>query len=409
MKKRRRLILWSIALVAAAALIAVASRPRPVRVDMASVVRGTLSVTLDEEGETRVRDRFEISAPVAGRVLRIELEPGDPVLAGESVLASFLPASPVPLDPRQRAEAQAAAEAAEALVGQAEALHEQAVQERAFAESTLNRLRRLQEEGVTSEEQLEIAQLELDTRQEALEAAEFAVRDARGQLAVARARMQRFRFRPGDPATGNPEEIQIFSPVDGVVLKRLRESEAVVPPGEPLLEVGDPRELEVVTDYLSNDAVRMRAGQSALIDRWGGDRPLRGRVLRVEPSGFTKISALGVEEQRVNVVMELEEPYEARASLGDAYRVETRVVVWEAEEQVKVPIGALFRRGENWAVFVVEDTVASERAVEIGERNRQEAQVLGGLEVGDQVIVYPGDSVADGVRVAPAVATVASG
>ena len=409
MKKRRRLILWSIALVAAAALIAVASRPRPVRVDMASVVRGTLSVTLDEEGETRVRDRFEISAPVAGRVLRIELEPGDPVLAGESVLASFLPASPVPLDPRQRAEAQAAAEAAEALVGQAEALHEQAVQERAFAESTLNRLRRLQEEGVTSEEQLEIAQLELDTRQEALEAAEFAVRDARGRLAVARARMQRFRFRPGDPATGNPEEIQIFSPVDGVVLKRLRESEAVVPPGEPLLEVGDPRELEVVTDYLSNDAVRMRAGQSALIDRWGGDRPLHGRVLRVEPSGFTKISALGVEEQRVNVVMELEEPYEARASLGDAYRVETRVVVWEAEEQIKVPVGALFRRGENWAVFVVEDTVASERAVEIGERNRQEAQVLGGLEVGDQVIVYPGDSVADGVRVAPAVATVASG
>ena len=166
MKKRRRLILWGIALVAVAALIALASRPRPVPVDMASVVRGTLSVTLDEEGETRVRDRFEISAPVAGRVLRIELEPGDPVLAAESVLASFLPASPVPLDPRQRAEAQAAVEAAEAMVGQAEALHEQAVQERAFAESTLNRLRRLQQEGVTSEEQLEIAQLELDTRQE---------------------------------------------------------------------------------------------------------------------------------------------------------------------------------------------------------------------------------------------------
>ena len=201
-KKDGRLILWGIALVAVAALIALASRPRPVPVDMASVVRGTLSVTLDEEGETRVRDRFEISAPVAGRVLRIELEPGDPVLAAESVLASFLPASPVPLDPRQRAEAQAAVEAAEAMVGQAEALHEQAVQERAFAESTLNRLRRLQEEGVTSEEQLEIAQLELDTRQEALEAAEFAVRDARGNLAVARARVQRFRFRPGDAGTG---------------------------------------------------------------------------------------------------------------------------------------------------------------------------------------------------------------
>ena len=409
MKKRRRLILWGGASVVVVALIALASRPRPVPVDMASVVRGTLSVTLDEEGETRVRDRFEISAPVAGRVLRIELEPGDRVLAGESVLASFLPASPVPLDPRQRAEAQAAVEAAQAMVGRAEALHEQAAQERAFAESTLNRLRRLQEEGVTSEEQLEIAQLELDTRQEALEAAEFAVRDARGKLAVARARVQRFRFRPGDAGTGNPEAIQIFSPVDGVVLRRVRESEAVVPAGEPLLEVGDPRELEVVTDYLSNDAVRMRAGQSALIDRWGGDRPLRGRVLRVEPSGFTKISALGVEEQRVNVVMELEEPYAARSSLGDAYRVETRVVVWEQEDQVKVPVGALFRRGANWAVFVVQDEMASERAVEIGERNQREAQVLSGLEVGDRVIVYPGDSVAEGVRVAPAAASAASG
>ena len=402
MKKRRRLVIWGIALVGVIALITLASRPRPIPVDVAAVVRGTLSVTLDEEGETRVRDRFEISAPVSGRVLRIELEPGDPVLAAESVLATFLPASPVPLDPRQRAEAAAAVEAAEAAVGRAEALHEQAAQERAFAESTLNRLRRLQEEGVSSEEQLEMAQLELDTRQEALEAAEFAVRDARGNLAVARARLQRFRFRPGGGATGNPEAIQIFSPVDGVVLRRLRESEAVVPPGEPLLEVGDPRELEVVTDYLSNDAVRMRAGQSALIDRWGGDRPLRGRVLRVEPSGFTKISALGVEEQRVNVVMELEEPYAARPSLGDAYRVETRVVVWEQEEQVKVPVGALFRRGTDWAVFVVEDGTAGERTVEIGERNRQEAQVLGGLEVGDQVVVYPGDSVADGVPVAAA-------
>ena len=383
MKKRRRLILWGGGLAALIALIALASRPRPVPVDIAAVERGALAVTLDEEGETRVRDRFEISAPVAGRVLRIELEPGDPVLAAESVLATFLPASPVPLDPRQRAEAGAAVEAAEAMVGQAEALHEQAVQERAFAESTLNRLRRLQAEGVSSEEALEIAELELHTRQEALEAAEFAVRDARGNLAIARARLQRFRFRPGDsdsgdPGAGNPEAIQIFSPVDGVVLRRLRESEAVVPAGEPLLEVGDPRELEVVTDYLSNDAVRMRAGQAALIDRWGGDRPLRGRVLRVEPSGFTKISALGVEEQRVNVILELEEPWEARSSLGDAFRVETRVVVWEAEDQVKAPVGALFRRGGDWAVFVVDGGFARERAVEIGERNREEAQVLGG-------------------------------
>ena len=402
MKKRRRLLLWGAALAAVGVLIAVASRSRPVPVDLASVVRGTLSVTLDEEGETRVRDRFEISAPVAGRVLRIELEPGDPVLAAESVLATFLPASPVPLDPRRRAEAEATVEAAEATVGQAAARREQALAERAHAQANLGRLRRLREEGVVSVERLDAAELDLATRQEALEAAEFAVRDARGILAAARARLLRFRPRPGAAETGDPEEIQIFSPVDGVVLKRLRESEAVVPAGEPLLEVGDPRELEIVTDYLSNDAVRMSAGQPALIDRWGGGRPLRGRVLRVEPSGFTKISALGVEEQRVNVVMELEEPFEVRSSLGDGYRVETRVVVWKEEAQVKVPTGALFRRGEHWAVFTVEDEVARERAVEIGERNQREAQVLGGLEAGDRVILYPSDSVADGSPVAPA-------
>ncbi len=406
MKNRRRLVVWGLGGLILVALIALASRPRPVPVELAPVVRGPLEVTLDDEGETRVRDRFLVSAPVAGRVLRIEFEPGDPVLAGETILAAFLPAAPIPLDPRRRAESEAAVEAAEAAVGQAEALHEQAAAERAHAQATLDRLTRLREDGVVSADRLDAARLALDTRQEALEAAEFAARDARGRLAAARARLLRFHparvTGPRDSAPGqNPEELRIFSPVDGVVLRRLRESEAVVPAGEPLLEVGDPRELEVVTDYLSNDAVRMRAGQRALVDRWGGDRPLEGRVLRVEPHGFTKISALGVEEQRVNVVIALEEPFEARSRLGDGYRVETRVVVWETDDALKVPVGALFRRGEDWAVFVLADGQASERTVSIGERNQQEAQVLEGLEAEDRVIVYPGDSVQEGVAVRP--------
>lgn len=398
MKKRRRL-LWGSALAVVAVAIVLGSRPRPVAVELAPVVRGTLTVTLDEEGETRVRDRFLISAPVAGRVLRIELEPGDPVLAGETPLASFLPATPMPLDPRLRAEAEAAAAAAEAALGRAEALHEQAAAERAFSEAALERLRRLSEEGVVSAEQREAAQLELDTRREALAAADFAVRDARSNLAAARARLLRFVPRHGGTGAGDPEAFAIFSPVDGVVLRRLRESEAAVPAGETLLEVGDPRDLEVVADYLSSDAVRMRAGQPALIERWGGEGALGGQVLRVEPSGFTKISALGVEEQRVNVVVELTGPYAARAGLGDGYRVETRVVIWEEDEQRKVPTGALFRRGDQWAVFMVEDGVARERAVVIGERNQREAQVLDGLEIGDPVVLYPGDNIADGVRV----------
>ena len=399
MTKRRRLIWWGVLAAGAALLIALGSRSRPAPVELAPVVRGALSVTLDEEGETRVRDRFVISAPVAGRLLRIDLEPGDPVLASESVLAAFLPAAPAPLDSRGRAEAEAAVGAAEAALGSARALYEQAAAARAFAESNRDRLSRLHDEGVVSAEQRDAARLESETAQEALEAAEFGARRAENEVRAARARLLRFRLRRPGAASA---EIQIFSPVDGVVLRRLRESESVVPAGEPLLEVGDPRELEVVTDYLSNDAVRIRAGQPALVDRWGGERPLAGRVRRVEPAGFTKISALGVEEQRVNVVVELTGPQAARAGLGDGYRVETRVVVWEAEDQVKVPGPALFRRGEEWAAFVVEGDLARERTVEIGERNQREAQVLAGLEVGDLVVLYPSDSVADGARVTPA-------
>lgn len=400
--RTRRIALWTGVGLAVASLIAIASRPRPLPVDIAQVVRGPLVVTLDEEGQTRVRDRFLVSAPVAGRVLRIELEPGDPVLAAESVLATFLPAAPVPLDPRRRAEAEAAVEAAEAVVGQAEALHEQAAAELAHARASLTRMERLAADGVVAADRLDDARLALDTRQEALEAAEFAARDARGRLAVARAQLLRFDPRRIAGSGGGPDAIPIHSPVDGVVLRRLRESEAVVPAGEPLIEVGDLRELEIVTDYLSTDAVRMRAGQRALVERWGGEGSLSGRVTRVEPFGFTKISALGVEEQRVNVVMELQDPVEARGLLGDGYRVETRVVIWEAADEVKVPVGALFRRGDGWAVFAVADGIAAERSVEIGERNREEAQVLGGLEPGEEVVVYPGDSVADGVPVAPA-------
>jgi len=394
---RRRWILWIAGAIVAAVVVFFGTRPQPVPAEVSQVTRGPIDVTIDDEGETRVRDRFVISAPLGGRVLRIELEPGDTVVASETVLAVFLPSAPVLLDARSRAEAQAAVETALAAVGQAEAHYEQAAAEVTFSRAEVERYRRLSRDGIVSVEQMETSQLDLDTRQEALEAAEYAVRTALSELQAARVRLQRFS---GQSAAADGETIEITSPVSGVVLRRLRESESVVPAGEALLEIGDPQQIEVVTDYLSKDAVRIRPGQEVLIDRWGGDRPLRGRVRRVEPSGFTKISALGVEEQRVNVVMDITDPPEVWAGLGDGFRVETRVVVWQSEDELKAPTGALFRRDEGWAVFAVDGGRAVLRSIEIGERNAQEAQVLGGLEPGQEVVVYPSDSLSDGSRVA---------
>ena len=394
--KTRRWALWIVAAIVAAAAVFFGTRPQPVPAEVSQVTRGPIEVTIDEEGETRVRDRFVISAPLGGRALRIELEPGDTVVANETVLAVFLPSAPVLLDARSRAEARAAVETALATVGEAEALYERAAAEVAFSRAEVERYRRLTRDGIVSVEQMETAQLDLDTRQEALEAAEYAVRTALSQLQAARVRL----VHSSGQSAADGETIEITSPVSGVVLRRLRESESVVPAGEALLEVGDPEQLEVVTDYLSKDAVRIRPGQQVLIDRWGGDRPLQGRVRRVEPSGFTKISALGVEEQRVNVVMDITDPPEVRAGLGDGFRVETRVVVWESENELKTPTGALFRRGNDWAVFVVENGTAALTPIEVGERNPQEAQVLSGLAAGQQVVVYPSDSLADGSPVA---------
>ena len=393
----RRWIFWTAGAIVAAVVVFFGTRPQPVPAEVSQVTRGPIDVSIDDEGETRVRDRFVISAPLGGRVLRIELEPGDTVVASETVLAVFLPSAPVLLDARSRAEAQAAVETALAAVGQAEAHYEQAAAEVTFSRAEVERYRRLSRDGIVSVEQMETSQLDLDTRQEALEAAEYAVRTALSELQAARVRLQRFS---GRSAAADGETIEITSPVSGVVLRRLRESESVVPAGEALLEIGDPQQIEVVTDYLSKDAVRIRPGQEVLIDRWGGDRPLRGRVRRVEPSGFTKISALGVEEQRVNVVMDITDPPEVWAGLGDGFRVETRVVVWQSEDELKAPTGALFRRDEGWAVFAVDGGRAVLRSIEIGERNAQEAQVLGGLEPGQEVVVYPSDSLSDGSRVA---------
>jgi HlyD family secretion protein len=375
--------------------LAFALRPGSVPVDLAVVERGLLRVTIDEEGETRVRDRFVVSAPVAGRVLRIDLEPGDAVTAGKTVLASFQPGLPALLDARTRAEAEGRVNVARAALEEARAARDRAQTDRDFAESDLKRQRELDRAGLVSAEKLESAVADARAKADALRLAESAIRTAQRGLEVAQAAL----VVAGGASKSSP--ILIRAPVTGVVLKRLRESESVVPAGEPLLEIGDPQNLEVVSDRLSTDAVRISTGNSVLIEGWGGEKTLKGKVRRIEPSGFTKISALGVEEQRVNVVIDFDDVAVGENTLGDGFRVEVRIVVWEKQNVLKVPISGLFRLGENWAIYVVADGKAARRTLTIGQRNSLEAEVLSGLQQGDVVIVHPSDAVEEGVRVAP--------
>lgn len=371
-------------------IVAFALWPEAIDVDVVHVARGPMRVTIDEEGETRVRDRFVVSAPVSGRLQRVELEPGDAVVRGKTIVARLIPAAAPLLDPRTSAELAAGVEAAKAAVGQAQAERDRTVAALTRARSSLARQEQLQAVGATSAEELEVAQTTVKTAEADLRAAESALARTERELQAARARTA--------PSTAGGRTVDVVAPVSGVVLKRLRESESVVPAGDPLLEIGDPANIEIVADLLSTDAVRVSAGDTVLIEQWGGDRPLDARVRRIEPSGFMKISALGVEEQRVNVIIDLIDPAAAR-QLGDGYRVEIRVVTWQEQAALKVPIGALFRRDEQWAAFVVDNEVARLQTVQVGQRNDTEAQIVGGVTEGQTVVLHPPDTLREGARV----------
>ena len=388
----RRWILPVAGLVAVAALVAWALRPARVDVEVATATRGPMQVTLDEDGETRVRERFLVSAPAAGRVLRIELEPGDRVQAEETVVATIRPATPTLIDARTRRELQARVGVAEAALDGARAARTRVAAMVAQAERDLARASALVQAGAVSRERVEAADVALSTLRSDAQAAAERVRGAEADLRAARASLSSSQAPAADGA------IDVRAPASGVVLRRLRESEAVVPQGEPLVEIADLARLEVVADYLSTDAVQIQPGQAALVERWGGGTPLRGQVRRVEPGGFTKVSALGVEEQRVNVVIALD-PVPADVALGDRYRVEVRVVVWDAPAVTQVPIGSLVRDGEAWYVFVVSGDRAVKTMVTVGHRNDQIAEILDGVSPETTVIAFPGASIADGTRV----------
>jgi HlyD family secretion protein len=381
MKLGRRGFVWGGVALATAMFLVYTLRPTPVPVEVAAAGRGPLRVTIDEEGRTRVRDRYVVVAPVAGRVARITLDEGAAVTRGMAVAQL----SAAPLDPRTREEAAArlrgaedAERAATAAVSQARAALDQAARNRARAESLFAK-------NLLSVEQREVTALAETTAVRQVEAADFRAQAAAHDVEVARAAL----------TAGAGDVVRLLSPVRGQVLRVPEKSERVVAAGTTLVELGDPGRLEIVVDLLSEDAVKVKPGARVLIEGWGGDRPLEAHVRMVEPSGFTKVSALGVEEQRVNVVADLDA---TPPQLGDGYRVEARVVQWEGDA-LKVPASALYQEGDQWRVFVVENGRARARVVRVGHRNPDEAEVLDGLGVGERVIRQPTDKISDGTRV----------
>jgi len=387
--KTRNKILLAVAAAALAALVAWSLQPQPVAVELAAVTRGAFEQTIVDDGKTRVRDRYVIAAPLSGRVERIRFEPGDPVRQGQ-VVALLTPTAPAFLDARTSRELQERVGAAQAQVARARAETAKVLAQRDQARADLERQAKLAAEGFVSPTAREQAALALRTAERSVEAARFAEDAAGHDLAQARAALA--RYRSGDPTA----KWEVTSPVNGSVLKVVQKSESPVALGAPLLEVADARSLEAVVDVLSQDAVAVRPGMAARVELGQGVAPLPALVRRIEPAAFTKVSALGVEEQRVNVILDFAGPLDTIWTLGDAFRVEAHIVTYRAEDAIKVPVGALFRDGEGWAVFVAQDGAAAKRAVRVARRNGAEAMVEDGLAAGERVIVYPSDALRDG-------------
>ncbi|OYW24610.1 MAG: hypothetical protein B7Z55_01690 [Planctomycetales bacterium 12-60-4] len=364
--------------------------------DVAPVARGPIEVTVDDDGKTRIRERYTISAPLAGQLLRISLDPGDPIVAGETILAMIEPMDPSLLDPRARQEAQARVRAATAAHEQALA---QATRSRAAHELSTDRLRRVQELrslGTSTPEDLQVA-LHQDRMAEAdVRSAEMNAQVADFERELAEAAL--VRTQASGSASQEEQRLPITSPITGKVLRVFRESAGVVSPGEALLELGDPTDLEIEVDVLSSDAVKIVPGQRVWIEHWGGDHVLSGRVRLIEPSAFLKISALGVEEQRVNVILDFVDPWEQRQTLADGFRIEARVVVWSSDDALLVPASAVFRTSAGSAVFRVTEGVIERCLVRLGPSNGLVTVVEEGLHEGESVVVHPSDRVIDGVR-----------
>jgi len=388
---RRRVFVISVGVVVAAAL-AYGFLPKPVPVDVAKAARGPLRVTVEEEGRTRVRDRFVLSAPVAGYLRRIELNAGDRVKKGQQV-ALLEPLRSTVLDPRSKAEADAAVSAAKATLEAAKEKASAAAADAEYARDNEARMKQLSDSG-------HIARNDLDQALTASKKAEAMRLSAEAAVLAAKADLERAESVLGYSAAEHPaasgKTVVVHAPASGRVLKLHRESEGVVTAAEPLIDIGNPGNLEVKAEVLSADAVKLHTGTAVLFERWGGDSPLEGKVRVVEPSGFTKISSLGVEEQRVNVIVDLTSPSELWKQLGDGYRLDATFILWEGKDVLQVPASALFRKGDGWALFTVQDRRAKITPVEVGKRNGIAAEIVKGLPEGATVITNPDDNILDG-------------
>ena len=369
--------------------------PKPIAVEIATVSTGPLTVSVLEEGKTRIRHRFMISPPVAGFLNRVELRAGAPIEKGKTVLATIQPQPASFLDPRSRAEAEARVKGAEAAKMRAEAEVERTREALALAEKERVRAAALKAKGAVSVKDFDTAVTHAAMTGRELRAAEFALEVAGFERAQADAALMQTQT----PSDSTAKPVEIIAPVNGYVLNVAEESARSVAPGTPIMEVGDPADLEAEIELLSSDAVGVRPGAEVSIEQWGGGKPLRGTVTLIEPGGFTKISALGVEEQRVKVRVNFTDPIPPEHPLGDRFRVEARIVTWHGERVLQVPTGALFRRGGDWMAFILEGGKARITKVEIAHNNGVAAEVVSGLRAGQNVLLHPPDTVADGAAV----------
>lgn len=393
---RRALLIAALGLAVAGGL-AWSFRPRRVPVEVATVTRGPMSVEVSDDGRTRIREIYRLSAPVNGKLLRVDVHPGDAVVGGRTRVAELLPTPPGFLDVRTHAQAAAAVEAAQAARTLATAEVKRARAQLDFADADFRRATALAGSKAISRADLERAELARDTAAAALASAEAALKVKQSDLAAAKALLI-------DPTNGVATQsasrgIPLLAPVSGRVLRVPGESETVLAAGTPILDIGDPHKIEIVAELISEDAVKVRAGDPALITDWGGPAPLAARVRRVEPSAFTKISALGVEEQRVNVLLDPAGQDGGWNSLADGFRVVVHITVWKRADALRIPVSALFRSGDGWAAFVLRDGRAVRTTVSAGHQNDDVAEVLAGLKAGERVVVHPSDAVRNGVRI----------
>jgi len=380
-------------------VLVLAFRPRAIVVDVVRAREGPLVVTINEEGQTRVRDVYVLSAPVNGRALRIEAEAGDEVLANLTLIGEIEPGDASLLDVRGEAQANAKLHAAESARMLALAGVEEALAELEFARADVDRAHKLIEENTISQRDLDDAVRAHKTRNASYSTALAALQVRDFELEFARAQL--LTGAQSRPDYEDCDCVPVRSPIDGRVLRVYSESERIVNAGDPLVDIGDPSNLEIVVDLLSTDAVKLIPGMRVIVDQWGGDEDLVGRVRRIEPFGFTKISALGIEEQRVNVIVDLISEKDDWMRMGHGFQVGLRIVVWEETAVLKVPITALFRIQSQWAVFKIVDGRATVAPIELGHRNNSETEVKSGVESGDVIIAYPSGRISAGSRVVP--------